>query len=57
VIEIKSSCVSEGRCRLRVVQSKMLKKGERGEINEGTKDITYCNKELQNYTLQSVLFG
>jgi hypothetical protein len=46
---IESSCFSEDRCRLRVVQSKMLRKGEKGEIDEGTQeDITYCNKELHN---------
>jgi|TergutCu122P1_1016479.scaffolds.fasta_scaffold6274586_1 hypothetical protein len=46
---IESICVSEGRCRLRVIQSKMLRKGEKGEIDEGTQeDIIYCNKELHN---------
>jgi len=43
---IESLCVFEGRCRLRVVQGKMLRKGE---IDERTQeDVTYCNKKLHN---------
>jgi len=36
---IESLCVFEGRCRLRVIQRKMLRRGEKGEIDERTQTV------------------
>jgi hypothetical protein len=41
---IEGSCVSEDRCRLRVVHSRMLRKGEMKEQRR----TSYCDKELHN---------